>query len=85
MQDFSRKENQLRRGDSGGGNQGLALCSLFVHNRERFEGKTMDADKERQIIRLWNELRLLEREGRSTEAVRRRIESALAERESQAA
>ena len=45
----------------------------------------MDAGKERQIIRLWNELRLLEREGRSTEAVRRRIEQALAEREAHAA
>lgn len=40
----------------------------------------MDASKERQIIRLWNELRLLEREGRPTEAVRRQIERALAER-----
>ena len=34
----------------------------------------MDAGKERQIIRLWNQLRLLEREGRPTEAVRRQIE-----------
>ncbi len=45
----------------------------------------MDAGKERQIIRLWNQLRLLEREGRATEAVRRQIEQALAERESRAA
>ena len=45
----------------------------------------MDASKERQIIRLWNQLRLLEREGRSTEAVRRQIEKALAEREPRAA
>jgi len=45
----------------------------------------MDTGKERQIIRLWNQLRLLEREGRPTEAVRRQIEQALAERESRAA
>jgi len=41
----------------------------------------MDAGKQRQIIRLWNQLRRLERAGRSTEAVRRQIEKALAERE----
>jgi hypothetical protein len=45
----------------------------------------MDAGKERQIIRLWNRLRRLEREGRSTKAVRRQIEKALAEREPHAA
>jgi hypothetical protein len=45
----------------------------------------MDVGKERQIIRLWNQLRLLEREGRPTEAVRSQIERALAERESHAA
>ncbi|MES2194994.1 MAG: hypothetical protein V4517_11295 [Pseudomonadota bacterium] len=45
----------------------------------------MDAALERQIIRLWNQLRLLKREGRPTEAVRRQIEQALAERESRAA
>jgi hypothetical protein len=45
----------------------------------------MDADRERRIIRLWNQLRLLEREGRSTETVRRQIEKALAEREAHAA
>jgi len=37
----------------------------------------MDALKEREIIRLWNRLRLLEREGRPTAAVRRQIEKAL--------
>jgi hypothetical protein len=37
----------------------------------------MDALKEREIIRLWNRLRLLEREGRPTDAVRRQIERAL--------
>jgi hypothetical protein len=37
----------------------------------------MDALKEREIIRLWNRLRLLEREGRPTIAVRRQIEKAL--------
>ena len=45
----------------------------------------MDAARERQIIRLWNQLRRLEREGRSTEAVRRQIEKALSERELDAA
>ena len=45
----------------------------------------MDAGQERHIIRLWNELRRLEREGRPTESVRRQIETALAERESRAA
>ena len=49
------------------------------------EGSAMDAGKEREIIRLWNRLRLLEREGRSTAAVRRQIEKALAERELHAA
>jgi hypothetical protein len=37
----------------------------------------MDIVKEREIIRLWNLLRLLEREGRPTAAVRRQIEKAL--------
>jgi hypothetical protein len=45
----------------------------------------MDATKEREIIRLWNLLRLLEREGRPTGVVRRQIEAALAERERDAA
>lgn len=45
----------------------------------------MDASKEREIIRLWNRLLLLEKEGRQTTAVRRQIEKALAERESHAA
>ncbi|WP_291861375.1 hypothetical protein [Bradyrhizobium sp.] len=45
----------------------------------------MDVGKERQIIRLWNQLRLLERQGRPTGAVRRQIEKALAEQESHAA
>ena len=45
----------------------------------------MEADKERKIIRLWNQLRLLERQGRSTAEVRRQIERALAERETRAA
>ena len=47
--------------------------------------KTMDAEKEREIIRLWNRLRLLEREGRPTADVRRQIEQALAEHERRAA
>jgi hypothetical protein len=45
----------------------------------------MDASKEREIIRLWNLLRVLEKEGRPTTAVRRLIERALAERERHAA
>ena len=45
----------------------------------------MDADKEREIIRLWNRLRRLEREGHPTEAVVRQIQEALAEHERQAA
>ena len=45
----------------------------------------MDAAREREIIRLWNRLRLLEREGRSVTAVLREIERALAERERDAA
>jgi hypothetical protein len=45
----------------------------------------MDVGKERDIIRLWNRLRRLEREGRPTATVRRQIEAALAERERDAA
>jgi hypothetical protein len=45
----------------------------------------MDAKLEREIIRLWNRLRLLEKEGRPATAVRRQIEKALAERDRHAA
>jgi hypothetical protein len=46
----------------------------------------MDAAKEREIERLWNRLRLLEKEGRrSVMAIRRQLEKALAERECHAA
>jgi hypothetical protein len=45
----------------------------------------MDAEKEREIIRLWNRLRLLENEGRPVTAVRWQIEKALAERDRHAA
>jgi len=41
----------------------------------------MDAKREREIIRLWNMLRLLQREGRPTAVVRKQIERALAERD----
>jgi hypothetical protein len=41
------------------------------------EVECVDARKEREIIRLWNQLRLLEREGRPTTVVRRQIEKAL--------
>jgi hypothetical protein len=37
----------------------------------------MDAATQQEIIRLWNRLRQLEREGRPTAALRRRIERAL--------
>jgi hypothetical protein len=45
----------------------------------------MDAEKEREIIRLWNLLRRLEREGRPTAELVRQIEKALAEQERRAA
>jgi hypothetical protein len=45
----------------------------------------MDAVRDREIVRLWNRLRLLEREGKSVAAVLRQIEKALAERERNAA
>jgi hypothetical protein len=41
----------------------------------------MDAEREREIIRLWNRLRLLQRQGQPTAAVRKQIEKALAERD----
>lgn len=41
----------------------------------------MDAEREREIIRLWNRLRLLQRQGQPTDAVRRQIEKAMAERD----
>ena len=43
--------------------------------------RAMDVVKEQEIIRLWNRLRLLRREGRSTTAVLRQLEKALAEHE----
>jgi hypothetical protein len=68
----------------------LENCSLFVHidrdsGQTPIQVKAMDAEKEREIIRLWNRLRLLEREGRPTADVRRQIEKALAEQERRAA
>jgi ABC-type uncharacterized transport system ATPase subunit len=45
----------------------------------------MDAAKEQEIIRLWNRLRLLKREGRSIVIILRQIEEALAERDLYAA
>lgn len=41
----------------------------------------MDVQKEREIIRLWNLLRALEKAGRPTTIIVRKIEKALAERE----
>jgi hypothetical protein len=45
----------------------------------------MDVKREREIIRLWNLLRLLQRQGRPTAAVLRKIEKALADGERDAA
>jgi hypothetical protein len=45
----------------------------------------MDDAKDREIIRLWNQLRLLKREGPSVAPVLRQIKKALAERERDAA
>jgi hypothetical protein len=45
----------------------------------------MDIAQEQEIVRLWNWLRLLEKEGRPTAAVRRQIEKALAQRDRHAA
>jgi hypothetical protein len=45
----------------------------------------MDVAKEQELIRLWNRLRLLEREGRPVTAVLRQLQRALAERERDAA
>jgi hypothetical protein len=50
----------------------LVLSGCDPHLSER-----MDIVKEREIIKLWNRLRLLECEGRPTTAVRRQIEKAL--------
>jgi hypothetical protein len=53
------------------------ICSIV--DIRRFA--TMNAEREREIIRLWNRLRLLQRQGQPTGAVRRQIEKAMAERE----
>ena len=52
----------------------FVLFSFTLHPQL---SERMDIVKEREIIRLWNLLRLLEREGRPTTAVRRQIEKAL--------
>jgi hypothetical protein len=59
----------------------LAFRSFFVLRSVRARIAVMNMEKEREIIRLWNRLRLLQREGRPTAAVRRQIEKALAERD----
>ena len=41
----------------------------------------MDARKDREIIRLWNLLRLQQKEGRSTTSVLRQLKKAMAERD----
>jgi hypothetical protein len=56
----------------------------FIVERIR-ENAAMDAERDREIIRLWNELRRLQREGRPTASLVRRIETALAAREQEAA
>lgn len=45
----------------------------------------MNAEKERDIIRLWNRLRALQKEGRPTASILVRINRALAEAERQEA
>jgi hypothetical protein len=45
----------------------------------------MDVEKEREIIRLWNRLRALQKEGRPTAAILMKINKALAEAERRAA
>jgi hypothetical protein len=45
------------------------------------EEADMNIGKEQEIIRLWNSLRLLQREGRATDAILRQLEKALAARE----
>jgi len=45
----------------------------------------MDTAKDREIIRLWNELRRLQRDGGATAPIIRQIEQALAARERAAA
>jgi hypothetical protein len=69
------------------GPQFLAACQMFsFRSRWAIPGvDIMEAAREREIIRLWNRLRLLKREGRPTTAVLREIEKALAERERHAA
>jgi hypothetical protein len=41
----------------------------------------MNVAEEQKIIRLWNRLRLLQRQGRMTDAVLRQLERALAEQD----
>jgi len=69
---------------AGSGRFDLEVCSCFVHIEAPREN-AMDAERDREIIRLWNELRRLQREGRPTELMIRRIERALAAREQEAA
>jgi hypothetical protein len=59
----------------------LALVPCLFYRDDVKGFATMDAEREREIIRLWNRLRLLQRQGQPTAAVRRQIEKALAERD----
>jgi hypothetical protein len=43
----------------------------------------MNVELDQAIIRLWNELRRLQRDGRPTASIQRKIEKALAERDQQ--
>ncbi|QOZ17657.1 hypothetical protein XI02_23520 [Bradyrhizobium sp. CCBAU 21365] len=65
--------------------RGLEFRSRFVHIGALRESAAMDAERDREIIRLWNELRRLQRDGRPTAVLVRRIEKALAAREQEAA
>ena len=45
------------------------------------ESRAMNVQKVQEIIRLWNVLRVLQREGRPSALIVRKLEKALAERE----
>ncbi|MBR0872677.1 hypothetical protein JQ633_20110 [Bradyrhizobium tropiciagri] len=58
---------------------------MHTNNSHATNPDAADVDRQRKVIRLWNELRQLKKAGQPTAAVVRRIEAALAERENCAA
>ena len=52
----------------------LLVIVPHLFYRESIRDSIMNAERERELIRLWNRLRLLQKEGRPTAAVRRQIE-----------